>query len=1063
MNNKSRFLLATVACCFQLGIVSANEPKPSDSALPMEQQQQKSAKIIGIVTDSKTGETIIGATIQTKGKSNGVITDIDGKFEISASPKDELVISYIGYVTKEVKVGAQKLLAITLVEDAKQLEEVVVTAFGSGQKKESITGSIQSIRPSDLIVPSANLSTSFAGRLAGVVAYQRSGEPGQNGSDFFIRGIATFNGSTPLIIMDGVEISKGDLNAIDPEIIESFSVLKDASASAMYGSRGANGVMIIKSKSGSDVEKPIIGARLEANVTMSAQTPKFVGAVDYMRMYNEAVTNQGTGDILYTEDQVNGTINRLDPYIYPDVDWYNEIFKGAAFNQKANFNIRGGTQKITYFMNLNVNHETGMLKNRSEDFYSFKNNINILRYSFQNNIDFHLSKSSTISLRLNAQINDNHGPNSEVKDIFGAIMTTNPVNFPVMFPKSADESWYRWGSLTGGNAALTINPLARTSNGYYDSFESTVTANIDFEQKLDFITEGLAFKTMFSFKNWSKSATYRNIGNNSYYLAGHSKNEAGGYDYDVRPIGEPTRRSLTTNAYSQGDRRMYFQAYLDYNRSFGDHNVSGMVLFNEDEYNKNNAAFNSGDPFTPFGNSLDRLFNSLPKRKMGFAARATYDYARRYMLEFNAGYNGSENFAKGHRFGFFPSVSLGWNLSEESFWSPIKNVVSNFKLRGSYGLVGNDQVTDTRFLYLAMVNLTGGGSYETGWGTNYEGNSGPSYIRFQNENISWEVGHKLNIGADIQLFNSLNLTFDGFQEIRSDIFQKKSSIPGYLGTTGTTIYGNFAKVKNWGFDVSASYGKQFNKDLSLQFQGTFTFARNKVLEYDEAPGLRSARSMVGKNINQMWGFVSDGLYIDQADVANNPTSTLGNIAIAPGDIKYVDQPDKDGNYDGKITDDDMVPLGSPHIPEIVYGFGPSLTWKKWDFSVFFQGQAKVSLMMSGFAPFGTQLNRNVLQWIADDYWSADNQDVNAAHPRLTKYDNNHNMKNSDYWLRNAAFLKLKNAEVGYNFKFARVYVNGANLLTFSPFKHWDPELGNGKGLTYPLQRTFNIGIQLNFK
>lgn len=1062
MNNKSKFLLAAFACCFQLGIVSANEPNASVHSLPME-QQQKSAKIIGIVTDSKTGETIIGATVQIKGQNTGSITDADGKFEIVASPKDELIISYIGYVSKEVKVGTLKLLAITLAEDAQQLEEVVVTAFGTGQKKESITGSIQSVRPSELVVPNSNLSTSFAGRLAGVVAYQRSGEPGNNGADFFIRGIATFNGGTPLIVLDGVEIGKADLNALDPEIIESFSVLKDATASAMYGSRGANGVLIIKSKNGSDLEKPIIGFRVEANVTMPTQTPKFVGATDYMRLYNEAVTNQGTGDILYTQEQMLNTMNHVDPYIYPDVDWYNEIFKGSAFNQKANFNIRGGTQKITYFMNINVNHETGMLKNRSKDFYSFKNNLDIIRYAFQNNIDFHLSKSSTISLRLNAQINDNHGPNSEVKDIFGAIMTTNPVNFPVMYPKSEDESWYRWGSLTGGNAALTINPVARTSNGYYDSFESTVTANIDFEQKLDFITQGLTFKTMFSFKNWSKSAAYRGIGNNSYYLAGFGKNDDGTYNYDVRPIDEPTRRSLTTNAFSEGDRRIYFQAYFDYNRSFGDHNVSGMVLFNEDEYNKNNAAFNSSDRFVLLGNSLDRLINSLPKRKMGFAARATYDYARRYMLEFNAGYNGSENFASGHRFGFFPSISLGWNISEEKFWSPLKNVVSNLKFRGSYGLVGNDQVVNTRFLYLAMVNLTGGGGYETGWGTNYESNSGPVYTRFQNNNISWEVGRKLNIGADIQLFNSLNLTIDGFKEIRSDIFQEKKSIPEYLGTAGTTIYGNLAKIQNWGFDVAVNYGKQVNKDLNIQFQGTFTFARNKILEYDEAPGLRTAKSWVGKKLNQNWGYISDGLFIDAADILNSPTSTIGNIAIAPGDIKYKDQPDNDGNYDGRITSDDMVPIGNPTVPEIVYGFGPSITWKKWDFSLFFQGQAKVSLVMSDFNPFGAQLNRNVLQWIADDYWSVDNQNVNAAHPRLTKYANNHNNASSDYWLRNAAFLKLKNAEIGYSFKLARVYINGSNLATFAPFKHWDPEMGGGKGLTYPLQTTFNVGIQLTFK
>lgn len=362
---------------------------------------QNTNVIIGVVTDSQNGDPIIGATIKIKGSTTGTVTDLDGKFEIKATANDILQISYVGYNTKEIKVGKQKVIAVTLAESAEQLETVVVTAFGANQKKESVTGAIQAIKPADLIVPSSNLSTSFAGRLAGVVAFQRSGEPGSNNAEFFIRGISTISGITsPLIIMDGVEITSADLNAIDPEIIESFSILKDATASAMYGTRGANGVMIIKTKSGLDTERPIIGLRVEANISMPTQVPKFVDAITYMKMFNESVRNQGTGDPLYSDEKILGTQFGLNPYVFPNVDWYDEVFKDIAFNQRANLNIRGGTSKITYFMNINVNHETGMLKNRSKEFFSYGNNINLMRYAFQNNIDFHLSPKAKIGLHL---------------------------------------------------------------------------------------------------------------------------------------------------------------------------------------------------------------------------------------------------------------------------------------------------------------------------------------------------------------------------------------------------------------------------------------------------------------------------------------------------------------------------------------------------------------------------------------------------------------------------------------------------------------------------------------
>ncbi|MDE5761263.1 TonB-dependent receptor [Bacteroides sp.] len=1048
---KKKTLLVALLGGYFLGTQAVEVPVINESAIV-----QQAGKIQGTVVD-ETGEPIIGVTIQVKGKPNlGTITDVDGKFSINVSPKDVLTVSFIGFVTQEIKVGNQTLLSIKLKEDNEMLDEVVVTAFGTGQKKESVVGSIQTVRPSDLKVPSSNLSNSFAGRLSGVIAYQRSGQPGSNGSDFYIRGISTLSGMTsPLIILDGVEVSSADLNALDPEIIEGFSILKDATATAMYGTRGANGVMIVTTKSGADTEKPIIGVRVETNITTPTKIPSFVDGYRYMELYNEAVTSEQTGNILYTQEQINNTRNGVNPYIWPNVDWYGSLFNDLAFNQKANFNIRGGTKKITYFMNVGVNHETGMLKNEASKYFSYKNNIDLMKYTFQNNIDFHMSKSSTISLHLNVQLNDLTQPNTSVGNLYGAVMNSNPVDFPIAYPADGVNNWVYWGAYAGGNDQGAVNPMASLTNGYQDIFESTVMANIDFEQKLDFLLKGLRFKALFSFKNYNKTTTSRSQGINRYTLTGYEQNPDGTYNLVISPFGSsnPTKPVLSTSSSVAGDRRIYFQSYLDYNQKFGDHNVSGMALWNIDQYD-NNAP---GD-----------LVASLPRRKMGFAGRLSYDYGGRYLMEVNAGYNGSENFAKGHKWGFFPSVAVGWNVSQESFFEPMKDIISSLKLRASYGLVGNDQLLDSsgaiiRFIYMSDITLQSSGASFTTGDKQQTTLNGPVYTRYQNNDLTWEVGEKLNVGFDMQLFNSLNINMDIFREIRRDIFQQRYSIPNYLGTASTAVYGNLAKVKNSGFDLSIDYGKQFNKDLAIQFKGTFTYAHNKILEYDEAPGVRPALSNIGKKLNTIYGYVSNGLYIDRADIENSPTSTLGNIAIAPGDIKYLDQPDKDGNYDGKITSDDRVAMGYPTVPEIVYGFGPSISYKNWDFSFFFQGVAHTSLMMSGFAPFGTQYNRNVLSWIADDYWSETNQNPNASYPRLTKNDNNHNTQSSDYWLRNGAFLKLKNAEIGYTYKKARFYISGINLLTFSPFKLWDPEMGGGKGLSYPTQRTFNVGFQLSFK
>ena len=1048
--------LSTFAADNAIGSNSANAVgllKPKAETVAFADQQAKHQKVTGQVVD-ENGETVIGASVVLKSNPKvGAVTDADGKFTLTVSnTKDVLVVSYLGYQSQEVPMKGKTIFSITLKEDAKQLGDVVVTAFGATQKKETVVGSVQQVKPESLRVPSASISSSFAGRLSGVIATQSSGQPGANGSDFYIRGIATISGAkSPLIVMDGMEISQDDLNHLDPDVIESFSILKDASATAMYGSRGANGVLIITTKSGQDLDRPKISFRVEANVTMPTSKPKFVDGARFMELYNEAVTSQGTGSTLYTAEQIANTRNHVNGQVFPDVNWYKEMFKNASYNQKANMNVRGGTNKIVYFMNLNVSHETGMLRNRSKEFYSFNNNIDYMRYAFQNNIDFNMSKSSKISLHLYAGLDNMHGPlagsndiSGSLNDIYSQMVNSNPVLFPIQYDNEGDE-WVHWGYrqlANGGN----FNPMARLVSGYQDSFASTITANLNFDQKLDFITKGLGFHLMFSFKNWSKSTTFRSLNFNHYELKNYTQNEDGTFSYVQTPKGDPTKPVLSNSGQNAGDRRYYAQAYLDYNRSFGDHTVTGMLLWNINQYSSNMY-------------STDVLA-SLPQRKIGFAARATYDYKHRYLIEFNAGYNGSEQFAKGHQWGFFPSVGLGYNISEEKFWEPIKSVVSNFKLRGTYGLVGNDQYGYERFIYRENVTLTGNGSFTTGLPGNYVTYSGPGWNRLRNENVSWEVGHKLDLGFDMQLFNALDITFDWFRERRSNIFQQKESIPNYLGTANTKIYGNLAEVVNQGFDMAVNYSKRINQDLSIQFQGTFTYNNNHISIYDEAPGTRPAMKKQGKNVNTVLGYVANGLYIDKADIKNNPTSTLGNIAIAPGDIKYVDQPDKDGNYDGRITADDKVPLGVS-VPKIIYGFGPSIGYKNWDFSVFFQGRGNVALMLSNIAPFGNSYRRGVLEFIDKDHWSPDNQNPNAKYPRLTENDTSHNTQSSSYWLRNGRFLKLKNAEIGYSLKNMRFYVNGTNLLTISPFKEWDPEMGGGNYTTkYPTQMTLNVGVQL---
>ena len=634
---------------------------------------QKKKTIRGIVSDDSTQEPIIGATIRVNGSMTGTTSNIEGDFVLECAVGDTLTVSFVGYQDRSVLVKSGNIYAIALKESAAELGEVVVTAFGVGQKKESLVGSIQQIKPQELKVPSSSLSTAFAGRMAGVIAVQRSGEPGADGANFWIRGKSTFNGNTSaLIIMDGVEISSTELNALDPEVIESFSILKDATATALYGTRGANGVMIVATKNGKNLDKPIINFRLEGAISTMTRVPNMVDGPTYMKMFNEAVSRPGCDVSPYSQEKIDGTIAGLNPYIYPNVDWFDEIFNKSAFSERANFNIRGGSSKMDYFMSASFKHSNGHLKSLSKDYFSYNNNVRNYNYDFINNLNISATRTTKISLGLNLSVADKKSPLMDVNDIFQLSMEVNPVDFPVRFPANmSDRDFVLWGDKPGGihGQGWYRNPVAEYVTGYKTNLRTTITANFKLAQELDMITKGLKFTGLFSFKNYSSSSTERSASYNHYYMSSYDPSSM---EYKITRIGDEQSTALTNDGSRNGDRKMYFQAILDYNRIFKEvHDLNIMFLYNQEQYDING-------PTT--------LFSSLPQRKQGVAGRVSYSYDGRYYIEGNFGYNGSENFAKGHRFGFFPSIAVGYNISNEKFWQPIKPVISNLKIRGSWGL-----------------------------------------------------------------------------------------------------------------------------------------------------------------------------------------------------------------------------------------------------------------------------------------------------------------------------------------------------------------------------------------
>ena len=1002
--------------------------------------------VAGTVISSADNQPIVGANIYVEGTNVGTTTDAGGNYKLTVPASAKTVtVSFLGYDTKKISVRDIHLFKlITLADASNKLEDVVVVGFGV-QKKESLVGAVQSVKPSDLQTSSSNLSTSFSGKIAGVIAVQKSGEPGADGANFWIRGISTFgSGQSPLLILDGVEITNQMLNNIPPETIESFSVLKDATATALYGSRGANGVMIITTKNGRDSEKMTINLRAEFGASAPTRVPKVADGITYMETFNEARTTRGEKPY-YSNERIMGTKLGLDPYVYPNVDWYDMLFKDCTFNQNFNFNMTGGAKKIDYFLNASVYNENGIM--RKPEASKFDTNINAQKYLFQANVSADATKTTRVSLKMNTQLHYRHAPIQSVSDLFAYAMTGMPCEFPATLPGEESDTFVRFGTNNAWNSGFFTNPYAQLCRGYGDQFRGHFTSALTVNQNLDFITKGLSATGMATFYNRVYSAVYRSFTPFMYQLTDYNIDEAGNYSYTSNSTNTGTTYLGTTRG-KDGYRELAFQAKIDYARTFGKHDVGATIVYMQKERNMNI--------------SDEQEYAALPYRQQGLAGRVTYGFDKRYLFEANFGYNGSENFAAGKRFGFFPSVAVGWVISNEPFWTGIKEQVNLFKLRASYGLVGNDVISKDyadRFPYLTTVDM--GQGYDVYIGNNFERKYGPILSVYGNPNATWEESRKLDICVEIGLFDSLNIIFDWFKEKRSGIFMQRTSLPSTFGMSGITPWANIGKVDNSGVDISVDYNKAFSKDLILSLRGTFTYAHNEIVEMDEPKYKWAYQYKAGHPINSIQCLIAEGLFRDEEEIASSPSQDIyaTTYPIRPGDVKY-----RDLNDDKIIDDNDMCWTGNPTVPEIIYGFGFSLKYKGFDCSAFFQGQGKVSILMYNYHPFATAATpgSGLMQWIADEHWSEDDPNPKALYPRLSPLWNNNNTKASTLYVRNGKMLRLKTAEIGYTYKKMRVYVSGTNLLTFAPFKYWDPEKGSGNGLGYPLQRTYNLGFQFNF-
>lgn len=1000
---------------------------------------QQRVKVQGQVLDETTHESIIGANIVIKGTTIGTITDIDGNFTLEASIGSVLDVTYQGYLPQEVKVENAQPLSIRLRENAKELAEVVVVGYGT-QKKISSIGAQSNIKlVSDLKQPVAHISGSLAGRITGLIGQQSNGAPGDNASNIWIRGIATLGGTSPLIMVDGVECNMDELN---PEDIESVSIMKDASATAVFGVRGANGVIIINTKSG-QIGKPRIRAEYNFGVTNFTKVPDLADGITYMNAANEAYTTRGQ-DPIYSQERVDHTLSGDDPYLYPNVDWFDQLFTDMGTTQNASISVNGGTENVQYYVSASMYKETGQLEvDKSQDFDS---SLRYTRFNVNSNINMQITKTTKLKVNVKVMVSDSNKPKDGSSDVFYDAMNMPPIQMPIQYP-GGEIPWIS----TGGGLS---NPWAElTQTGYDSDVQSKVMADMTINQNLDFLLKGLNFRLLFAYDTYNRSWLKRTKSYTTYWA--DARDEEGNLILNQTSATTASPYLTTSGGSTDNNRKYYFETALNYSHTFGEkHDVTGMMMFNlSDKVNL----------------LAGNLISSLPYRSLGLAGRFTYGYNDRYMAEFNFGYNGSENFSPDKRFGFFPSFGLAWVVSNESWFEPLSKVVSLFKLRSSYGLVGNDQIkinnTDYRFAFLSEMDGNAGGyQFGTG-GANYNVTGGYRISKY-GANVTWETAKKFNFGIDLNLFSDmLSFNVDIFKERRENIFLMRGSIPQTMGLSGN-IFGNLGVVDNRGFEINTDFNKRFGK-LDVTLKGTFSYNKNEIVEDDSPVKPYPWMESRGSTIGQQYGFICDGFYtqeeIDDPNVAKTAEPVLA------GDLKY-----RDLNGDNLIDDYDKTYIGHGTIPRFTYGFGATFGYKGFTLGAFFQGVGQNDIYMNGdFVPFknGTAKG-NVLSNITDR-WTEENPRQDAFYPRLNyASENNKNYATSTHWILNGAYLRLKTLDFGYTFpqrmtqrlriSNLRIYTLLSNVLTFSAFDLWDPELGNGSGTKYPNIATYSVGLSFQF-
>lgn len=1031
---------------------------PFISISAQSQDDEKTIEVTGTVTD-ENGEPLIGVSVMPKDEAGlGAVTNAEGVYKIKIPAYTRLVFNYIGMEQQEVLIKEQTTANIKMkTKEDNVIDEVVVTGTGT-QKKITLTGAVTTVDPELLRTPTASLSNSFAGVVPGVFARQTTGNPGDNVSEFWIRGISTFGaGSSALVLVDGFE---RDLNDINVEDIETFTVLKDASTTAIYGSRGANGVVLITTKRGRD-GKTRINGKVEYSYNTRTKTPEFVDGSTYARLMNEALESRNMSPA-YSADDLYLLDNQLDPEVFPNIDWMKMLLKDGAPTFRANVDVNGGGSNARYFASVSYVEEGGMY-NSDSALKDYKTNANYHRWNYRMNFDLNLTKTTLLKIGVAGALEKQNLPGSIYNEIWESLMGYNPIATPVKYKNG------RWGSQgTGGKN----NPwVLVTQYGYNQIWKNTINTTAELTQDFGFITPGLKAVVRYGYD------IYTDNGNNRWkapegWQAERLRDSEGELVF-TKKVDEQLMIAIP---YSNGQKKEYFEAELHYDRNFGLHQVGAILKYSQDGTTNNSENTyvdqKDEDPIKQMNIDFQRTIQGIDRRHQGLAGRFTYGYANRYFVDFNFGYNGSENFAAGNRFGFFPAYSAAWNLGEEPWIRKAAPWIDMFKIRYSYGKVGNDYL-DTRFPFQGRFMTDDNDRYIYGdYGSSNYTYNGISYLMLANENITWEVAKKHDIGIDFYLFkNKFSGTIDYFRETRDGIFMTRNYLPQIIGVSNSQQpSANIGKVRSTGVDGNLAYSDKLGQ-VNFTIRGNFTYSKNKILEYDEQYSHYGYSRVAGYRVDQARGLVALGLFKDYDDIRYSPDQSAlkGDFEIAPGDIKY-----KDINGDGKIDDNDIVPIGSTTKPNLIYGFGVSAQWKGFDFNVLFQGVGKSSFFINGFTvyPFSQGSWGNILTDVVDNYWSlGKNEDVNAKYPRLTYGNNSNNNRASTYWLRDGSYLRLKNLEIGYTLPKAfvssmhiqnvRFYFMATNLLTFSDFDLWDPELGSSDGQQYPLSKTFTLGMTIN--